>query len=270
MDKHRQLLDLAGKRKRTRWNGFNCIGDYHDGAFECDFVSPYTKGAHNFDSDIVVMLQDWCSHEELSRENAPDDPIGMKLGHNPNRQTNKKLIRLLNDHFGVELKDIYATNLFPFIKLGGMSARIPPRDLRRAAEEFALPQIKIVCPKLVVCLGLDTFKAICLASGEELPSTLASAIESPFRVGRSLIWCQAHPGGRASNRSGDQVFSDWRRMANAIFPTKTGHAAIHPPKPGPRSVHSRDHVVQKGRVIKRVSQGTVHEETHNSLPTKRT
>ena len=189
MDKHRQLLDLARKRKRTRWSGYKCIGDYHDGAFECDFVSPYTNGAHNFDSDIMVILQDWASDEELSRENATDDPIGMKLGHDPNRKTNQKLIRPLHDHFRVELKDIYATNLFPFIKVGGMSAKIPLRDLRLAAQEFALPQIKIVRPKLVVCLGLDTFKAICLASGKKPPNTLALAIESHFRIGGSVIWC---------------------------------------------------------------------------------
>jgi restriction system protein len=119
----------------------------------------------------------------------------MKVGHDPNRNTNKKLIRLLKEHFGVELEDTYATNLFPFIKAGNISTKIPLRDLRRAAEEFALPQIKIVRPKLVVCLGLDTFKALCLASGRKPPGTLASAIQSPFSIGGSMIWCQAHQGG---------------------------------------------------------------------------
>src|SRR5262249_1961624 len=200
-DKRLQLLKLAEKRKRSRWKGYNCIGDYHDGAFECEFVSPYTKGAPNFDSEIMVILQDWACHEELSRETATDDPIGMSVGHDPNRKTNKKLISLLKNYLGVELKDIYATNIFPFVKFGSMSEKIPLSDLCRAAEEFALPQIKIIRPKLVVCLGLKTFKAICLASGKKPPSTLASAIESPFLLGESVIWCQAHPGGRAANRS---------------------------------------------------------------------
>jgi len=90
-------------------------------------------------------------------------------------------------------------------------SEIPLRHLRRAAEEFALPQIKIVCPKLVVCLGSDTFGAICLASGKKPSQTLASAIDSPFRLGRILIWCQAHPGGRAESAEevGGQPATRW-------------------------------------------------------------
>ena len=90
MDKRLQLLDLADKRKHTRWRGFKCIGDYHGGAFECDFVSPYTRGADNFDSDVMVMLQDWASHEVLSAANALDDPIGMKVGHTIRNVTRTK------------------------------------------------------------------------------------------------------------------------------------------------------------------------------------
>ena len=45
MKKHKQLLELAQKRQRSRWNGYKCIGDYHGGIYECDYVSPYTKSA---------------------------------------------------------------------------------------------------------------------------------------------------------------------------------------------------------------------------------
>ncbi len=215
MDKRLQLLALAEKRKRTRWDGYKCIGDYHNGELECDFVSPYTKGAHNFDSAIMVILQDWASDEVLRAENATRDPIGMEVGHDPTRNTNKKLIRLLNEHFGLALKDIYATNLFPFIKLGDISAKIRLRDFRRAAEEFTLPEIKIVQPKLVVCLGAVTFRAICLAVGKKPTSTLlASAIESPFWLDESWIWCQAHPGGRASNRSPEPLCGLFRDVVD--------------------------------------------------------
>jgi hypothetical protein len=58
MDKQDALLALAKLRQGTRWPGYNCIGDYHAGAYECDLVSPYTKSAGNVDAEIMVMLQD--------------------------------------------------------------------------------------------------------------------------------------------------------------------------------------------------------------------
>jgi hypothetical protein len=41
-NKHMLLLELTQKRKASQWPGFKCIGDYHDGKYECDFVSPYS------------------------------------------------------------------------------------------------------------------------------------------------------------------------------------------------------------------------------------
>ena len=45
MDKHLRLLDLARLRQMTRRLGYRFIGDYHEGRYECDFVSPYTRSA---------------------------------------------------------------------------------------------------------------------------------------------------------------------------------------------------------------------------------
>jgi restriction system protein len=120
------------------WPGYGQIGDYHDGAYECDFVSPYTKSAGNVDAEIFVLLQDWSSDEALR---GPLDPDCARYGLTKIFQTNKRLIELLRHHFDVELGDVYATNLFPFIKKGNMSSSIPMRDLVRAAQEFALPQL---------------------------------------------------------------------------------------------------------------------------------
>ena len=218
MDKHHQLVELARKRKRTRWDGYGCIGDYHGGIYECDFVSPYTKSAHNVDSDIMVILQDWSSDSAIG---GPLDQDAMKYGYTPSLPTNKNLIRFLNAHFGVGLKDVYATNLFPFIKPGDLSHAIPRGDLVRAALEFALPQVKIVCPNLVVCLGGATFNAVRRACSYKDWLKMDSAIESPFMVDRSRIWCQAHTGRLGQNnrnRGGvDRVSSDWKKMKDAIF-----------------------------------------------------
>lgn len=214
MDKQAELLALAKLRQATQWPGYKSIGDYHAGAYECDFVSPYTKTAGNVDAEIMVMLQDWGSDKWAS---GPFDEESAKNGYGgPSWPTNRNLIRLLRVTFGLILPDIYGTNLFPFIKLGNMSAPIPQADLVRAASQFALPQILIVNPKLVICLGLATFNALRKACDLRPCPTLHSAIENPFNIGTVRAWCQAHTGmlGQNNRNKGgvDRVSEDWNKM----------------------------------------------------------
>lgn len=63
----------------------------------------------------------------------------------------------LDKHLKLKLKDTYATNLFPFIKMGGMSANIPIKDMRKSAKDFTLPMIEIIKPKIAIALGRKTF-----------------------------------------------------------------------------------------------------------------
>jgi hypothetical protein len=218
MDKHARLLELARRRQMTRWNGYKCIGDYHGGAYECDFVSPYTKSAHNANAELMVLLQDWSSDDVLS---GPYLHEGRTVGHDPSRVTNRRLRKLLRQHFRLELEQAYATNVFPFIKAGPMNGSIPRRDLERAAREFALPQIRIVGPRLAVCLGKSAFNAVAVAAGGRRAKLLADAIESPFEIGKTRVWCQAHPGQQGTNyrnrNAVDQVTKDWAAMASAYL-----------------------------------------------------
>jgi restriction system protein len=199
----------------SRWAGYKCIGDYHDGVYECDFVSPYTLSAGNVDAVLMVLLQDWASDDVLS---GPVLPARFAVGHDPRRRTNLRLRELLRQHFGCELDEVYATNLFPFVKIGSMSASIRKQDLLRAAREFAIPQIKIIAPKLVVCLGKAVFNAVKIAAGFPAAKSLADAIVSPFEISETQVWCQAHTGQQGTNyrnRNGvDLVTSDWARMAS--------------------------------------------------------
>ena len=217
MDKHAKLLELSKKRQRSRWEGYNCIGDYHDGVYECDFVSPYTRTAGNVNAEIFVLLQDWSSDESMKLN---VDEQTLCLGHTPGLPTNRNLVRLLKEHFNLGLSDIYGTNLFPFIKPGGMSAPIPQKDLVLAAQAFGLPQVKIVSPKLVICLGIATFQALQIACDHCPSKNLEDAIGSTFEHESSQIWCQAHTGRLGQNnrnRGGEKrVTKDWRMMREAF------------------------------------------------------
>jgi restriction system protein len=213
MDKTTRLLELARRRQASRWLGYQPLIDYHSGVYECDHVSPYTKSAANVDATVMVILQDWSSHDRLIGERDAD---AIAHGHTPSLPTNRNLKRLLSVHFGISLAETYGTNLFPFIKSGGLSSAIPTRDLERAAREFALPQIDIVAPRVAVCLGLQTFNALRRGLGMVVMPTIDVAIGTPFSRGNTRIWCQAHPGAlgqNGRNRGGvDRVSRDWTAM----------------------------------------------------------
>jgi uracil-DNA glycosylase len=99
---------------------------------------------------------------------------------------------------------------------------ISGKDFARAACEFAIPQIDIVAPRLVICLGLKAFNGLRSALGTPRLKTLGAATDDPFSYGTIRIWCQSHPGqlGRMNrNRGGiDRVSSDWARMRTDTYP----------------------------------------------------
>lgn len=219
MNKQSQLLALAKLRQAGRWPGYTTIADYHEGIYECDFVSPYTKGAGNLDAEVMVVLQDWSSDREL-RQGLNENT--MRMGYDPTQPTTRNLEKLLKATFGLSLSAIYGTNLFPFVKPGGVSAPVSRADLIKAAREFAIPQIEIVGPRLVISLGLETFDALRCAHGLERAGKMELAINSPFRVGSSRVWCQAHTGAfgqmNRNRGAGDRVSQDWMRMKHAFRP----------------------------------------------------
>lgn len=155
-DKHERLRQLAGKRVSSRWPGYSQPEDY-DGYDFKDLVSPFTRSAGNVDATVMLFLQDWASQDSMKGDFHAESA---RLGHNPARITNVRLEELLRRHLNLRLDETYATNLFPFIKPGGMSATIPARDLRQAALEFGLPQVEIVNPRIVVALGRNVSNAL--------------------------------------------------------------------------------------------------------------
>lgn len=62
--------------------------------------------------------------------------------------------------FGVSLSQVYATNVFPFIKAGGISSSIPRKDVLEAANRFTLRELAIARPKTVLALGTMAANAL--------------------------------------------------------------------------------------------------------------
>lgn len=223
-DKTEKLRALAEKRKRARYPGHACLGDFDGGKWECDYVSPYTKAAHNSDSKILIFLQDWCAQDDF--KNGLNE-IVFDLGYYPNCRTNKNLINLLRVHFCLELDEVYATNWFPFFKQN-KSSQIPQELMLQAGNDFGLDTIDIIQPKIVVCLGQEVFDAVRVLCGHKRMPDMETAItHGSFEYpGKRMfsnfcgarVFCQAHTGYWGTinrNRGGvDRVSEDWARMAS--------------------------------------------------------
>lgn len=145
---------LAKERSETLWPHY-----LQPEQFGYDFrrwVSPYTKGAHTL-GGIALVLQDWASADGLHGSPFPEV---QHHGRTPGLLTNKRLEELLARVFGKSLRDVYATNAFPFIKPGQMAARLRIADVKVVAQQFLGKELEIANPKLVLALGAVPYAAL--------------------------------------------------------------------------------------------------------------
>jgi restriction system protein len=214
--KEEELRKLAEKRKRTRMPGYRTLADYHDGVYECDYVSPWSKSAHNVDAEVMIVGHDWASEKWMA---GPVDQDSAQRGYSDRFPTNKNLFDLLTRKLGLSFGDTYTTNAFPFIKRGESQGSVKSKDMQWAAQEFLLPQIKIIQPKIVICLGKATFNAVRGAYGENQKIlTLDEAIRTPFSQNPE-IRAVAHTGSRMRDRNkivADQVDRDWTGLRRRL------------------------------------------------------
>lgn len=209
------LLQLARLRQSTRFDGYASIGDFHNGIFECEHVSPWTKSGCNVDAEIMIVGQDWSSSDALDRD--PPDLHSAALGFSEKFPTNRNLDNLLERYFGLNRAECYLTNLFPFIKLGKANAGVPLKHLVACAQLFTLPEVWIVSPQLVICLGLRTFVSLMRAVSLKESPKMDQAVNAPFKFSDAMIHCVAHTGAFGMNNRGrDQVEEDWQQLAASM------------------------------------------------------
>ena len=204
--KREKLLQLAKQRQSDRLPPHRTLFEFHNGYYECDYVSPWSISACNVEAELMLIGQDWASSEILKRE--PDEER-RRTGQHCSSPTNTNLRGFL-EHMQLKFGATYATNLFPFIKLGAKNAPIPFGDLVRCARTYAIPQI---------CLGRRTFDAI--RNAERLPRlewTEAKTLGPHTRIGSVEIYGLPHPSPQGIINAGgkDAVGRIWERLGKYL------------------------------------------------------
>ena len=217
MTKLEKLKVLAAQRRLDDQGvlskKYGQVGDFHGGVYDTwELVSPWTKSASNLDTELMVIGQDWYSDEAILKSKSP-----WLLGYNPEAPTNKNLFTLLRETFGLEFSDVYATNLFVFVKPGVANATIPKGDLLYSARTYTKKEIDIVNPNTIICLGSATYSMLCRAlEVEALP--FKSSHFTPVPYGSSLIYAVPHTGMLGTNQAGGivEVRKIWSKLSESM------------------------------------------------------
>lgn len=215
LDKNLLLQQLVRKRQLDDQSClsriYKKVGDIHGGIYDSwGHVSPWSKSACNVDASVMIVAQDWTS-EDAARQ----QPKNFELGYTPELPTNRNLQAFLKDYFNMSFADVYATNLFVFIKPGNLSTRIPSKDLLYSARTYTLMEIQIVKPRIVICLGSATFKSICKAIGVK-PPDFKNSLDNPVKYGEILVFGVPHTGGLGTKNAGglENVRKTWAKLGS--------------------------------------------------------
>lgn len=214
-DKLLRISNLSAKRRADHYKNYQSLGGIFNGLYDKhEFVSPWTISACNVDSPLMLIAQDWASEDGLlSEQDESKRNVIQRLGYCPSLQTNRNLQRLLHDHFGLTFEDVYATNAFVFIKSGGMSARIPSADLLYSVKHYTLEEIKIVLPKMVICIGATTHKTLLRSIGARVTS-IEESLRSPIEFFGAAIYGSYHTGAWGTKAAGGEkgMRDLWKRL----------------------------------------------------------
>ncbi len=194
-------------------DGYFALGYFHNGYYECDFVSPWTKCAQNVDSKLMLVGQDWASEDYMSRE---PRPLVRDLGFDSAFDTNPNIDSLLK-LFNMKFSDTFATNAFAYIKPGKSDSKIEPPILKQSVDRFLIPQLDIVQPKIAICLGLETVNAVRAVLNKQKFSDIPKAIAESFRYGKTTIFTSGHPGRLGvRSRTWEVMCEDWLRIGKFL------------------------------------------------------
>ncbi|WP_213771971.1 hypothetical protein [Bradyrhizobium sp. dw_78] len=219
MEKNEALADLILLRKQDRNPKYHALSDFDDGFYDGDWITPWTISACNLQADLMIVAQDWSSAETLKSpkwNSSVQKEERKRCGHDANLPTNRTLKGLLKKHFDLEFADIYATNVFVFIKPGSISAAIPLEDLAYCAKTYTLPQIEIIRPRMVLCLGQTTFNAVQRAFGQRLSKLSEVSLPNAHieHENGAEIYGVPHTGSWGTKNAGgpDKVHAIWARL----------------------------------------------------------
>jgi restriction system protein len=202
------------------------LHEFEEGIWDLDhavpLVVPWTKGACNVDAKLMIIAQDWSSENYLLNPRNRTrwrDMLRTHFGQDPHLQTNRNIRKLLRC-FRIKWRETYATDVSVFVKPGNMTGDVPNSVMRHCAVQYTLRQMRIVQPRMVLCLGTKTFNSVRYALGKT-PLNMSDASKAePHTVDdetevRTEIYDVPHTGGSGFAACGGmpKILPIWEAIA---------------------------------------------------------
>jgi uracil-DNA glycosylase len=209
---------------------------YSDSENLLNVVSPFSITANNIENKTLILLQDWSSHNILSKPESRNEESFI-TGFTKSLKTNTILAKLISEHLykiktpeniSDVLSTVYISNIFPFIKPGDISASIPVQDIKNLGLPILEKIITILEPNLIICLGNHSFrnlsnhyrprKALDTDWDKLLVNKHQNHFEASIGTTKTLVWAQRHP---SRYRLTDNDL--WKNMVANSIKTETNH-----------------------------------------------
>jgi uracil-DNA glycosylase len=219
---------LVTRRKQCgQRDGLANASVIRNGSLDAEEIGPWTRWLGDLNARVLVVGQDWGDQKAFERQGGLDLPTSA---------TNPMLRRLLAS-IGVDVPDVgvaaapagvFLTNAALCLKEQGCQGPVRYEWFETCGQSFLGPQIDLVQPKVVVCLGERAYRAVVSAYQLTAADSFRGSVEGPGVTlpNGSIMFAVYHCGRRILNthRNADAQFRDWRRIAMAL---RTNHEGSH-------------------------------------------
>jgi len=210
---------VSARKLCRRCDGLANASEICDGILDSAEIGPWTCWLGDLHACVMVVGQEWGDQRAFEKQQGRDLP---------SNATNKMLRRLLAS-IGVEVPEVgvascpsgvFLTNAALCFKGQGCQGPVRPEWFELCSGSFLRPQIEIVGPRVVICLGERAYRAVMSAYKLPLSVSFRAAVEGPGTPlgGGPIAFAVYHCGRRILNthRREEQQVKDWRRIATTL------------------------------------------------------
>jgi hypothetical protein len=156
----------------------------------------------------------WSRVSDLLEQSGKEEM--KRVGRDVTLKSNIAVDLLLKQYLNLEFHQTYATDTFVYVKPGGMSAPVKWGALVQSARLYALPQIEIIRPRMVICLGRGAnYSALHNAALGSMPPALeGDSPKGPILWKNSEIYGVTHPSRARMYKT--RVQAEWEFLAHRL------------------------------------------------------
>lgn len=184
--------------------------------YDVDEIEPWAQWQNNLDAKVLVVGQEYCDVETYTRTQAKVELQADRYKYPANKNLREFLTILGLDpgHPTAPNKTnpVFMTNCVMGLKEPPMSANFKAKWLRESGDEFLIPLIRIIRPKVIIPIGTHATRSLGRLFNFPVGAHTAAVMNHVERDGMAI--CPVfHTGGLGfRHRARVDQMKDWHRI----------------------------------------------------------